>query len=148
MTYYGNQPEEAGAAAEAQLTGAESHGGPRSSRTPTFPVRATSVRAGKRSHGRGQLLISADAVVFSPFDWTGDSSGSWELVHTGRKVTITTALLRPPWADTFLILKDKKTGHVRAGTSVFARRRLRRALRESGVTVAQRTSLGPPPLPR
>ena len=56
-------------------------------------------------------------MVFSPFDWTGDSSGARELVHTGRKVTITTALLRPPWADTFLILKDKKAGHVRVGTS-------------------------------
>ena len=51
-------------------------------------------------------------------------------------MTITTALLAPPWADTFLILNDNKAGYVRAGTSVFARRRLRRALRESGVTVA------------
>jgi hypothetical protein len=90
--------------------------------------------------------MSSEAVVFSPFAWTGDSVGAGEVVDTGRRLTITTAVLCPPWADTFLILKDNKAGYLRAGTSVFARRRLRRALRESGVTVAQRTSWRPPPL--
>jgi hypothetical protein len=85
-------------------------------------------------------------VVYAPFEWTGDSVGARELVDTGRSMTITTALLAPPWADAFLILNDNKAGYVRAGTSVFARRRLGRALRESGVTVARRTSWRPPPL--
>jgi hypothetical protein len=85
-------------------------------------------------------------VVFAPFAWTGDSIGTEELVDSDRSVTITTALLYPPWADTVLLL-NHKAWEVRVGTSVFARRRLRRALRESGVTVAQKTSWRPPPLP-
>ena len=107
-------------------------------------------RSGRHRSARGNAPVAAASCTFPrtrwslpPFDWTGDSIGARELVHTGRKVTITTALLRPPWADTFLILNDNKAGYVRAETSVFARRRLGRALRESGVTVAQRTSLAP-----
>jgi hypothetical protein len=140
-----NELPSAGNRAEAQLTGPESHGGPRGGRTPPFSVRAISVRSGQRSRGQGQLFVSPDAVVFAPFAWDSKSTGTGELVDSGREVTLTTALLYPPWAQTFLILSHGDWV-VRVQTSMFARRRLRRALREAGLTVAGQTSWRPPPI--
>jgi hypothetical protein len=78
-------------------------------------------------------------VVFAPFTGTG------ELVQSGRSVTFTTALLCPPWADTFFILSHADW-HVRVRTSVVARRKLRRAMRDAGMAVANQISWLPPPL--
>ena len=77
---------------------------------------------------------------------TGKLTRSTFFEDTERSVTLTRAWLAPPWADTFLILRHKSS-HVRIGASVFARGRLRHALRASGVTVNETTSWRAPRLP-
>jgi hypothetical protein len=62
-----------------------------------------------------------------------------------RSVVITTARLRLPLANVFLLLHDKDS-EVRLAVSLFARRRLRRALRASGVSVDDQASWRAPRL--
>jgi hypothetical protein len=91
-------------------------------------------------------LISPDSIAFSPSASTHKLTRAGELAHTERGVTMTKARLCPPWSNTFLLLQHK-TSYVRVGASGFARGKLRRALRESGVTVREETSWRAPRLP-
>jgi hypothetical protein len=93
-----------------------------------FAVSATVTRSGRRLHGRGELVIAPDSIVFAPFASSGELAEAGEFAHTGRSITITRARLRPPWADTFLLLRDK-------------------TLLGSGVTAQLRTSWRAPRLP-
>ena len=111
-----------------------------------FAVSATMMRSGRPAHGRGELLISPGSVVFAPFASTGSLAGVDELTHTGRTITVTTAWLCPPWANTFLLLRHGNS-RVRVVTSISARRKLKHSLRKSGMTVREETSSRPPRLP-
>jgi hypothetical protein len=111
-----------------------------------FAVSATMMRSGRPVHGRGELRISPDSVVFAPFASTGSLAEAGEFAHSGRTITMTTAWLRPPWANTVLFLRHGNA-HVRLAMSISARRRLKQSLRKSGMTVNEETSWGPPRLP-
>jgi hypothetical protein len=107
-------------------------------RPPLFPVHAVWAPP-EDGHGRGDLLLTAEAVTFHP----GDASSGRSLTHTGPSLTLTTAVLAAPWATNYLTLEDHR-GKVRVATSLFVRRRLRRALSETGVTVHDEIRLRPP----
>jgi hypothetical protein len=121
---------------------------PDAERTPTFAVSATwapSASHRQRSYGRGKLLITPSSIVFYPSDATRKLTGAHDLEDTERGVTMTTALMRPPWSNTFLLVQDKSSP-VLVRASLFARHKLRRALRQSGVTVHEKKSWRAPHL--
>jgi hypothetical protein len=107
-------------------------------RPPLFGVRA--VWAGPEGHeGRGDLLVTADAVSWHP----ANPALGRSLTHTAPALTLSTALLAPPWANTFLVLEDHRS-RVRVAASILVRRRLRRALRMSGRTLHEELCMHPP----
>jgi hypothetical protein len=97
------------------------------------------------SRGRGELLISPGTVVFEPSVDTIKHTGSRALAHTDPSITITRVWLSSPWASTFVLVHDRDR-YVRVGTRLFARHRLRRALRDSGLTVREDSAWRTPPL--
>ena len=117
-------------------------------RPPTFAVTAASPSGTgwARSHDRGELLISPEVIVFAPFASTSKVAVTGEFAHTGRSITMTKVRLRSPWSNTFLLLQDKSS-YVRIETSGFARRTLRRALRDAGMTLQEAASWHAPPPP-
>ena len=122
---------------------------PEAERTPTFHASATWMSLAshtQRSHGRGKLLITPSSIVFYPSDETRKRTGADDLEDTERSVTMTTALMRPPWSNTFLLLQDK-TSPVLVRAPLFARHKLLRALQQSGVTVHEEKSWRAPHLP-
>jgi hypothetical protein len=146
-----NLPSPAGRLGEAGTRTDDEEGpqSPEAQRTPTFHVSATwtpSASHGQRSHGRGRLLITPSSIVFYPSDETRRLTGADDIEDTERSVTMTTALIRPPWSNTFLLLQDKSSP-VLVRASPFARHKLRRALQQSGVTVHERKSWRAPHLP-
>jgi hypothetical protein len=111
-----------------------------------FAVTATQ-RQGKRSpavHGRGDLQVSPGTLAFVPFN---ASDGLGQLVHHGDRITLVTAWLSVPWARTFLTLKNDGSA-VRIAIPTSVRRRLRRALASSGITVRRTAGWRAPPLPK
>jgi hypothetical protein len=123
--------------------------GPYVERPSSFAVSATfpPAQGSRRSHCRGELLISSGAIVFTPFASPGRREGVGRFAHTASSVTVTTALLCPPWLNTSLLLQNRSSS-VRVAAPVFARRKLRRALRAAGVTVQGETAWRAPQLPR
>lgn len=114
-----------------------------------FTVSATWPSSGNhrhRSRGRGTLMISPDSVVFYPSALTHKRTRAGDLLHSDGSVTVTTARLCPPWANTFVILQDRSS-RVRLAASVFSRGKLRRALREAGFIVRDAASWVAPRLP-
>ena len=110
--------------------------GPRQATTSTLAVAATLTRDGDagRVRVRGELAISEGRIAFVPFATTSRLSVGRELVHRARTVTIARAWLRPPWANSFVLLDDRNL-HLCAGTPPFARRRRPRRLQQAGFTV-------------
>jgi hypothetical protein len=89
----------------------------------TFAAKATVTprhRRDKRRHLRGRLLVSPDAVVFT--------AQGVRFEHTEPTITLVKGSL---------LLKDKPT-EVRVAVSIARRHRLKRALRQSDVKVAER----------
>lgn len=106
-------------------------------RSATFAVSAVAMPPGsgrRRSHGRGELLISPGSIVFTPFASTSKLALAESFSHTDRSVTVTTARLRAPWANTFVLLHSNGS-YLRVSAPAFASRKLRRALLESGFEV-------------
>lgn len=97
------------------------------------------------SRGRGELLISPGTIVFEPSVDTIKDTGSRSLAHTDPSITMTRVWLSSPWASTFVLLHDRDR-YVRVGTRLFARHRLRQALRDSGLTVREDSAWRTPPL--
>jgi len=119
---------------------------PSSHHKASIPVSARRMdeQPGRRStRGSGELRITADAIVFSPFASANALAAFGELTHTERSIAITTAWLRPPWCNTFVMLQSNRT-YLRLAVRRGARRRLGRALRETRVTVETATALNPP----
>ncbi|MBV9164859.1 MAG: hypothetical protein JO342_01780 [Solirubrobacterales bacterium] len=111
----------------------------------TFGVSATfmdSEQRGQQNHRKGELFISADAIAFMSHD-LGQPT---RFAHSEGDITMVTARLCPPWANTFLFLQDSDST-VRIAASMSARRGLRRALRDAGVTVHEQSSSRAPDLP-
>lgn len=98
----------------------------------TFAVSATVTprrRRAEASHHRGVLLISPDAIVF-----IAGRADKLRFEHSEDMITIMRSRLR-----TYLVLKAK-SADVRIRVPAMASRKLRRALRESGTQVVERTS--------
>jgi hypothetical protein len=81
----------------------------------------------------GELLVSPDEITFL----TCGSAHTVRLAHHKPTITMAKARLRGPWSSTVLLLEDQGA-KTPVTLSAFARRRLRRALRESGVKVLER----------
>jgi hypothetical protein len=97
------------------------------------------------SRGRGELVISPGTVVFEPSVDTIKATGARELAHTDPSITLTRVWLSSPWASTFVLLHDRDR-YARVGTRLSAHRRLRRALRDSGLIVREDTAWRTPQL--
>ena len=121
--------------AEARRAEHDSRGPPQPTAS-ALAVSATLSRDGDygRVRVRGELSISGGRIAFAPFATTSMLLVGRELVHRTRTVTIARAWLRPPWANSFVLLDDRNL-HLCAGTPRLARRRLLRRLREAGFTV-------------
>ena len=102
-----------------------------------------SVRRGQRNHRKGELFISGDAIAFVSHDLGKPT----RFAHAEGEITMVTARLCPPWANTFLFLRDRDST-VRIAASMSARRGLRRALRDAGVIVHEQSSSRTPEIPR
>ena len=110
----------------------------------TFSVRATFAgRGSEEKQLKGEPFISQDAIVFM----TRGLGEPTRLDHGERDITLVTGRLCPPWANTFLFLRDKAST-ARIAAPMPARRSLRRALRKTGVTVHEQGSWRAPELPR
>ena len=96
--------------------------------------------SGRVTRAKGRLLVAPDAVVFDP---CGRGRAIGKFGHAASTITITTVRLAPPWANTFLMLENR-SGRIRLAVSVFARRGLARALRETDLTVRELRSPRPP----
>ena len=111
-----------------------------------FAVSATlmgSRRRYQQKDRKGELFISPDAIAFLSRD-RGEPA---RFEHAGRDITMVKGRLCRPWANTFLFLQDKDAT-ARVAASMTARRGLRRALRDAGVTVQEQSSSRRPELPR
>jgi hypothetical protein len=102
-----------------------------------------SARRGQPKHRKGELFISGDAIGFM----SRDRGEPTRFDHCEGDITLVKGRLCAPWANTFLFL-NSRASTVRIAASMFARRRLRHALREAGVTVHERGSSRTPELPR
>ena len=121
---------------KAQLAEAQALGGTASfTVTPTFPGR----HRGPEKHRRGQLFVSPDDVVFI--------AGNTRFEHSEPTITLVKGRLCPPWANTFLFLQNGSSP-VRLAGPAHIRHSLRRALKETDLTVNEQTSSGAPDLPR
>lgn len=101
----------------------------------SFAGRARYISSGRRSRrtpGRGRLWITPEGVSFA------ESAGTRQFVHGSPDVVLVRARLRPPLANTFLILRAGRA-RLRVTVSGLNRRRLRRALRQTGLTVVDVT---------
>lgn len=114
--------------------------------TASFAVTATfmgSGRSGQQKLREGELFISPDSIAFM----SRDPGQPKRFDHSEADITMVKGRLCPPWANTFLFLKDRAST-VRVAASMSARRDLRRALRDAGVTVHEQSSSRTPELPR
>lgn len=127
-------------ASRAQLAEARALGG-----TATFAVTATFMGSGNapKKHREGELIISPDAIAFIGHDL--DEPKRFD--HAESDIKMVKGLLCLPWANTFLFLIDSAST-VRIAVPMSARRGLRRALRDAGVTVHKQSSSRTPELPR
>ena len=135
-----NVPTPGGGPDRAQLAQAQALEG-----TATFAVSATfmgSGRRGQQKHRNDEPFISPDAIAFM----SRDLGQATRFDHSEPDITIVKGPLCPPWANTFPFLQGRDST-VRIAASMSARRGLRRALCDAGVTVYEQTSSRTPELP-
>ena len=94
------------------------------------------------AHGGGRLKVTAEAIVLDPGPLTRGYTKIDRLAHSGRCVTMLKGRLLPPFVNTRLVIED---GNIVAMASLpgWSRRRLRRALREAGFELVERSGWSP-----
>src|ERR1700740_785419 len=99
-----------------------------------------------RSRGRGELFVSPGRVVFVPSGLTQRLTGVREFSHAAPSITLITPRLAVPWARAFAVLENDGS-FIRCGVPVWAGRRMRRALGDSGLNLQEEVSWRAPRLP-
>lgn len=100
-----------------------------------------------RGHGRGQLHVSAEEVVFVPSSLTRKRTGLRGFSHGGSGIVVTRARLGLPWARSFVVL-ERDRSYLRLAVPAFRLGKLRRALRASELeSVEEATAWTAPRLP-